>query len=141
MGMNVEASMRVLAGMAAAVICLAASMVASPARTKLRPWAPAEAWPATRDMLSKLNADLSQTAMVLSLWADPARQCAVSARYAEAPADFGWLMHLSHDTAEAEAPAGARAMLARLNAAGFAIGETALEAPAKPDDKAARRAA
>ncbi|MEJ0059629.1 MAG: hypothetical protein WDM79_08700 [Terricaulis sp.] len=132
--------MRVLAGMAAGLICLAASVLSSPVRTKIRPWAPAELWPATRDMLAKLSADFSQTAVVLSLWAErPAHQCVVAARYAEAPADFGWLMHLSHDEA-AEAPAGARAMLARLNAAGFAIGETAIEAPAKSDD-AARRAA
>jgi hypothetical protein len=135
--------MRVLAGTAAAVICLAVSVFSSPIRTKLRPWAAAELWPATRDMLRKLSDDYNQAAVVLSLWADrPARQCAVAARYeiAAAPADFGWLMHLSADPPVAEAPAGARAMLARLNAAGYDTAEPSAETPAKPDD-AARRAA
>lgn len=97
--------------LAAALYAVAPLARAKPARLS-----PAEARPATQDVLDRLSFAQERTAMVLSLWtALPARQCAVTPRYVMAPEDRVY-------ERATLAPEGVRALQARLAAAGFVAG-------------------
>ncbi len=77
--------------------------------------APGEGRAADRETLARAGLAQDRAALVLSLWSEvPGRQCAVAARYASSTeaADFA-------RAAKPAAPVGARAMWARLDAAGF----------------------
>ncbi|HVZ98803.1 MAG TPA: hypothetical protein VG841_00660 [Caulobacterales bacterium] len=83
---------------------------------------------ATRDMLRRLSFDIRRSAVVTSLWAErPAKQCAVAPRYALTAdkADFGGVLRFAAVAPPAPAPAGARSLLARLYAAGYASSDAA----------------
>lgn len=124
-------------------LCFLPRLLSPRGRTKLTPFAAAEARPATPDLLDRAVLRQDRTAIVLSLWAErPARQCVVTPRYAMAPgtADFSRVLELSAMPAEAEPPAGARALWARLQAAGISAAAPA-EAASLAAPKSALRAA
>jgi hypothetical protein len=102
---------------------------------RVRAVAPAEIRPAARDALDRLKFAQDRMAVVLSLWFEqPTRQCAIGVRYAE---DAGREL----DPAFAPSPpreAGARALQARLQSAGFAF---AAAAQGRLEPKTIRRAA
>ena len=101
-------------------------------RSKCAPWAPAEARAATKDILRRIALDCRRSAIVTSLWAErPAKQCAVTPQYALTPdrADFGGVLRFAAVAPPAPAPKGAQALLARLQAAGYALSDAA-ETPA-----------
>lgn len=135
-----------LTGAAAAAAAL--WMMAPQKRGKCSPFAPAEMQTAAKDALRRLSLDCRKSAMVISLWAErPARQCAVTPRYvlAEDKADFGFggVLRFAAVAPPAAAPAGARALLARLQAAGYAASDAeaaVFMAPESPRD-GQRRAA
>lgn len=93
-------------------------MSLAPTRTARAPrLAPGQGRLADRETLTRAGLAQDRAALVLSLWAQtPARQCAIAARYASPgeTADFA-------PSIKPAAPVGARAMWARLDAAGFNI--------------------
>lgn len=134
-----------LAGAAAAAAVLLA--LAPKGRAKVSPWAAAELRAATRDVLRRLSFDCRRTAIVTSLWAErPAKQCAVAPHYALTAdqADFGGVLRFAAVAPPAPAPAGARSLLARLYAAGYASSEAAeavaFLAPETPRERIVRAA-
>ncbi|MES1202971.1 MAG: hypothetical protein ABUS57_16155 [Pseudomonadota bacterium] len=132
-----------LAGAMAAAATAALLVIEPRKRSKLARWAPGEARAATEDMLRNLRLDCRRTAIVTSLWAAQAKQCAIAPRYALTAdrADFGGVLRFAAQAPVAEAPAaGARALISQLYAAGYASGE-AVEAVVAAETPRSRAAA
>lgn len=112
-----------IGAMRAAAAMMWMSLAPAQAMRAPRP-APGQGRAADRDTLARAGLAQDRAALVLSLWAQaPGRQCAFAARYASAKdaADFAHAL-------KPAAPVGARAMWARLDAAGYSAareGETA----------------
>lgn len=132
---------RMAASVATALACFSAPM----RRPRPARWAPAENRPASPDALDRLQLGHFRTAFVTSLWAArPAKQCAIEPRYDLAPggADFSRVLRIAASTMRTAAPVGARALLARLQAAGISAAEPNAAAEIAPVIKLeARRAA
>jgi len=120
-------------GLAGAVAAAAVLYAMVPQRrTKCSPWRAAESRGATKDALRRLAFDCRRTAIVTSLWAErPAKQCAVAPHYALTPdrADFGGVLRFRAEPPPAPMPKGAQALLARLQAAGYALSDAPEAAP------------
>ena len=128
-----------IAGAAAAAATLL--MMTPQRRGKISPWTAAEFRAAAGDVLRRPQ-DIQRAAVVTSLWAArPARQCVVKPRYAMSVdhVDLG-VLRFAAVAPRAAAPEGARALLARLQSAGYAASEAeavAFMLPSTPGRRAA----